>query len=672
MQYRWDDFSLDREGALLTRQDQQIDVSRKVLDCISHLVEHRGRVVSYDELIRKVWGHDNVTNHQLSQVILAARRALGDDGQAQRLIRTMPGLGYRWVHDVIEGTCAPPSSPPMPLADAPIETPGASAHSIAHSQGADNRPGHPAHRRLRKPIAFLFGAAALVVVGSHVSYTESHTTASAVLVPAPANPIAALKQALVMGKYEYVREQLAILPAELENSPDATLLDIELDIHRGRFARAGEKLARQLARTNATTDAVLYARLLVQQSNLNNRLQLSGSEVLLPAQSAVALLESAGDRVPTDILAEALWFRANGYIISDRFDQAQLDLTRARDLYNSLGDMHRTAVVRGSLARVWMRSGRLSEALEEMRQVADSFGQFDDNIREIFARNTMTKIQIELLRWDDALASNDRSMQLLHEAPDSERRYPTLQLRAFALTGLGRMREAASLLDEADGPKSERADFIIPAIFHLESGDPQAAFEAATHEFNSTSIDTSSNLLLENKDGALLLWMTAAQAMNAAGSAMPTPSEEQLKILQDPAVASGRIARGRWLWSQGKVQEAEAELRQALVETRRLNQLYRMTLACEPLIELLLQHNRTVDAEAVAKDLRAFNPQYMDRDYRVNLLRLRVALAAGDNAMIKAAYRDTRALAGQRKFPPEIVARLTALNSDSARHLSRN
>ncbi len=41
MQYRWGDYSLDREGSLLTRQGQQIDVSRKVLDCISHLLEHR-------------------------------------------------------------------------------------------------------------------------------------------------------------------------------------------------------------------------------------------------------------------------------------------------------------------------------------------------------------------------------------------------------------------------------------------------------------------------------------------------------------------------------------------------------------------------------------------------------------------------------------------------------
>jgi DNA-binding winged helix-turn-helix (wHTH) protein len=86
MTYRWDDFHLDPEGSLLTRNGHQVDVSRRVLNCITHLLAQRHRVVDYDELCRAIWGHDDVTHHQLSQVILAARRALGDDGQTQRFI----------------------------------------------------------------------------------------------------------------------------------------------------------------------------------------------------------------------------------------------------------------------------------------------------------------------------------------------------------------------------------------------------------------------------------------------------------------------------------------------------------------------------------------------------------------------------------------------------------
>jgi DNA-binding winged helix-turn-helix (wHTH) protein len=56
MQYRCDNDCLDRERALLTLHGQQVDASRKVLDCISYLLEHRDRVVGHDELMQKMWG----------------------------------------------------------------------------------------------------------------------------------------------------------------------------------------------------------------------------------------------------------------------------------------------------------------------------------------------------------------------------------------------------------------------------------------------------------------------------------------------------------------------------------------------------------------------------------------------------------------------------------------
>lgn len=47
---------------LLVHDGRQVDVTRKTLACIHHLIENRHRVVGYDELIRTLWGHDNVTN----------------------------------------------------------------------------------------------------------------------------------------------------------------------------------------------------------------------------------------------------------------------------------------------------------------------------------------------------------------------------------------------------------------------------------------------------------------------------------------------------------------------------------------------------------------------------------------------------------------------------------
>jgi DNA-binding winged helix-turn-helix (wHTH) protein/tetratricopeptide (TPR) repeat protein len=685
MIYRWDDFVLDRRGMSLTRNGQRVDASRRVLQCIGHLLDHHARVVGYDELILAIWEHDNVSNHQLSQVILSARRTLGDDGQTQRCIRTLSGLGYRWVAPLEED--APPArtdagATPIVAAGvaataadksitAEAATEGVTDDAIddVHPQGPTAAPPaasvgtRPASgRRLR------IGLSALIIV----------TTAAAALAfmrtrgPTPPNPapdaiigadrtavsgdpIEALRQALFMGRFETVREGLALLPAELADSKDARLIEIELDIRRGRFTRAEEKLAIQTSLAQAADDRIWRARLLSLQSEINNRRQLSGAEVLAPAEAAVELLESAGTPVPPQILAEALRQRSNGLNLSDRLDEAQRDLVRARDLYGSIGDAHRSAEIRGSLARVRMREGRLSEALDEMRAVAAEFQRFDDSIREIFARNTMTKIQVELLRWDDALQSNDRSMQLLRSVPHSERRYPTLQLRALVLTGQGRLREAASLLEEAEALASERRDFIIPAIHHLEAGNPQAALDAAIREFESTRIDNRSNLILENKDGALLLWVMAAEAHAAQGLTTPRPSQEQAARLQQPQTPTARAARGRWLLLQGRTGEAEAELQRALREFDAQNQLYRMILAAEPLMTSRLERGDLDSARALVTALRARDPERIDRDYRAALLQLQMATATSDHGAIATSYSNVMAARGERTPPQALV-----------------
>jgi DNA-binding winged helix-turn-helix (wHTH) protein/tetratricopeptide (TPR) repeat protein len=662
MQYRWGDFSLDRTGSLLTLRGCQIEASRKVLDCILHLVEHHDRVVGYDELILAIWRHDNVSNHQLSQIVLQARRAIGDDGQAQHSIRTMPGIGYRWV-----ATFRPPEEPAEPptttsLAASCEETPEASplAPPPAPGPAPSAAAAHTSITKKRRLLAAAVLSLCLVVLVVGPQRIESlpskgsigTTLSSGADYALSSDPIGSLRQALFMGRFEQVREGLAGLAPDIADGMEARLIEIELDIRRGRYARADEKLSIQTARAEAAGDPVWRARLLLQHSELKNRLQASGADILAPAQSAVELLESAGAQAAPEILADALWRRANGFSLSDRFEEAQRDLIRARDLYQSIGDEHRGADVRGSLARVRMRTGNLADALEEMREVADELARHDDRIREIFARNTMTKIQIELLRWDDALASSDRSMALLQEVHESERRYPTLQLRAFALTGLGRLREAATLLEDAESVKSERRDFIIPAIHYLEAGDPKASLEAAGREFESSRIDTRSNLLLENKDGAALLWVSAARALVAAGGPIPTPSEAMTQLLNDPKSATARCARGRWLFIQGRSADAEIELREAMAEFDAHNQLYRMVLAAEPLIDVLLQRGETASARDVLIALRARAPKRVDDDYRVALMQLKLALAEKDESMIEAAYRSV-AISGRERRPPD-------------------
>ena len=69
--------------------------------CSRYLVDHRDRVVTKPELLDAVWGDRFVSESALTSRIKAARQAVGDDGAAQQVIRTVHGRGYQFVADVV-------------------------------------------------------------------------------------------------------------------------------------------------------------------------------------------------------------------------------------------------------------------------------------------------------------------------------------------------------------------------------------------------------------------------------------------------------------------------------------------------------------------------------------------------------------------------------------------
>jgi pimeloyl-ACP methyl ester carboxylesterase len=93
-------------------------VEPQVFDLLAHLVRHHDRVVSRDDMIDSVWGGRIVSESTLSSRINAARKAIGDSGEAQALIRTVPRRGFRFVAEVRQdGAAAPlagsPGAPPQ-------------------------------------------------------------------------------------------------------------------------------------------------------------------------------------------------------------------------------------------------------------------------------------------------------------------------------------------------------------------------------------------------------------------------------------------------------------------------------------------------------------------------------------------------------------------------------
>ncbi|MGF6295197.1 winged helix-turn-helix domain-containing tetratricopeptide repeat protein [Paraburkholderia youngii] len=102
MQWVFADCTLDLERRDLRRASQAVATTPKVFDLLVYLASHRNRVVGRDELINAVWDGRVISESTMASHVNAARSAVGDDGQQQRVIKTVARKGFRFVADVIE------------------------------------------------------------------------------------------------------------------------------------------------------------------------------------------------------------------------------------------------------------------------------------------------------------------------------------------------------------------------------------------------------------------------------------------------------------------------------------------------------------------------------------------------------------------------------------------
>jgi TolB-like protein/cytochrome c-type biogenesis protein CcmH/NrfG len=117
VQFAFADFVLDTDRRELRRNSELIALEPQVFDLLLYLVQHRDRVVTKDDLIASVWGGRVASEATLTSRTYAARKAIGDSGRQQKLIRTIPRKGLRFVgevstssmDDVLGPLCAEPA-----------------------------------------------------------------------------------------------------------------------------------------------------------------------------------------------------------------------------------------------------------------------------------------------------------------------------------------------------------------------------------------------------------------------------------------------------------------------------------------------------------------------------------------------------------------------------------
>ena len=102
MRFDFGDCVLDLDRRELARASRPISVGPQVFDVLVYLIQNRERVVSKDDLIEAVWRGRIVSDSTLASHINGVRKAIGDSGEDQNLVRTLPRKGFRFIGEVTE------------------------------------------------------------------------------------------------------------------------------------------------------------------------------------------------------------------------------------------------------------------------------------------------------------------------------------------------------------------------------------------------------------------------------------------------------------------------------------------------------------------------------------------------------------------------------------------
>ena len=129
MRYAFSDCILDTDDQTLTRKGVSVPVEPQVFELLHLLIGQAGKLVSRDQIIDAVWNGRIVSDSAVSARIAAARKAVGDDGKAQKVIQTVSRRGLRFVASLEQAKDAPRSG------------------SIAPRPEYDIPPGHALHAR---------------------------------------------------------------------------------------------------------------------------------------------------------------------------------------------------------------------------------------------------------------------------------------------------------------------------------------------------------------------------------------------------------------------------------------------------------------------------------------------------------------------------------------------
>lgn len=440
LRYRTGEFLIDLNTREIKRGECVVDVEAKVFDLIALLLQHRDRALSKRELNSALWSDRPVTDAALSQQLRKARRAMGDDGDLQAVIRTVHGHGLRWVAAVDVETAPADLQQPIATTRAPMLP-------------------VPAGSQRNKPVAAAIALVCLLVVGAILvvhavrpptgASMQRRLTVLPMLDKTQDNSLAWTRVGL-MGLMTGLFEQqggIEIVPAQVVQSvvpANATFDEASLQALRQSLG-ASHVVVTSLVKLGPVYELDLH---LVVAGNAQRFETLHGSEPAALAADAVSRVRRWIDLAP----APATSIGASSPFVAEAYARgldAQLhgDAAAAKKYFSICLDQDPAmALARLGLAVAQSQSGEGSESLDNATKVAAAAREHGD--MELLIPSLRLLASLAFFRGDLAAASAHVDEAIAHV---SAQEHPLALVDLLVARG--------SIDDERGDAQGSRKDF---------------------------------------------------------------------------------------------------------------------------------------------------------------------------------------------------------------------
>jgi DNA-binding winged helix-turn-helix (wHTH) protein/tetratricopeptide (TPR) repeat protein len=646
MSYRFGEFRLCVASRELLHFERPVALSSRVFDCLLYLIEHRDRAVGRDELVAAVWGRVDVSDAQLGQIVLRVRRAVDDDGNEQRAIRTMPKFGYHWVADTRVDTDENVHAQ-HPVTAAPLAAGDTDADVAVPPE--KNMPALRAHRRPRHFVFVLLLALAAAAAIAAVLWSDVRTPrvvqdTSAVVV-LPVDVSAGSDEAwLRLGAMDAIAGRLraaglrvptseavlAVLGAEGVAADTDPAMTVRRALDPGLVMRG--KLERTPRGWRMHLDSVSgdHAE---EDAGESPQVEADAAEPLIAVRLATNRLLAQLGRTPaqigeTDPQLEETVQRVEAAMLGNQLEVARAILQNAPALERAQPEL------RFWLARVALRAGHADEVKSELEALLGDESVSGNPLLHARILIGLGVVNINATRYADAERVLSEAIAALNGLPYPLDRSQALGNRAAARAALGRGEDALADLATARVEIEQAGDVMGLARLDMIEGTFEAKRGRVDRAVPLLQRATAAFARLDAVDERVLTTATLVasqlQQIDYAGALASSDRVWALKVrVADPELLSLLLSsRAGVLLALGRRTEADALLKE--IESRPLRAKDEF-VGLADLVRARLAFDRADMGEAVARAdatlQRLVDPEYATMRAHLQLLRQRAQAA---------------------------------------------